>query len=151
MKDKLACCSVVLFYLSSTTRWYHVISMLEKLEDINGVIGIRNGRTEITMSKWKRTTGQTKHYTKTSNKTPTENQWTQVLRMYKQFLLHMWHPSWYSCYKPGDKSICKIAYHLLDIILQQNEYTKKKVYIERTLCLNVIYQITLEFTNERTP
>jgi hypothetical protein len=59
-----------------------------------------------------------KHYTenkKSSNKKPTKNQWTQVLRMDKQFLLHMWHPSWYSCYKPGDKSICKIAYHLFKL------------------------------------
>ena len=22
----------------------------------------------------------------------------------KQFVFRMWHPSWYSCYKPGDKS-----------------------------------------------
>ena len=30
--------------------------------------------------------------------------WTQVLRKGKQFLLHIWHPSCYSCYKPVDKS-----------------------------------------------
>ena len=29
---------------------------------------------------------------------------TQVLRKGKHFLLHMQHPSGYSCYKPGDKS-----------------------------------------------
>jgi hypothetical protein len=27
-----------------------------------------------------------------------------VHRKGKQFLLHMWHPSYYYCYKPGDKS-----------------------------------------------
>ena len=29
---------------------------------------------------------------------------TRMLRKGKKFLLHMWHPSCYSCYKPGDKS-----------------------------------------------
>ena len=29
---------------------------------------------------------------------------TQLLWKDKQFLLHMWHPSCYSCYKPGDRS-----------------------------------------------
>jgi hypothetical protein len=47
LKDKKACCSVVLFYLSSTIKWHHVMSMLEKLEDIKGVIGsvIEEGQT----------------------------------------------------------------------------------------------------------
>ena len=26
------------------------------------------------------------------------------VRKGKPFLLHMWHPSWYACYKPGDTS-----------------------------------------------
>ena len=30
--------------------------------------------------------------------------WTQVLRKYRQFMLHLWHPSFFSCYKPSDKS-----------------------------------------------
>ena len=116
LKDKLACCSVLLFYLSSTIKWHHVMSMLEKLEDIKGVIGSRNWRrSDITMTKWKRT-NKTLHR-KSSNKKTTKRQWTQVLRMDKQFLLHMWHPSWYSCYKLGDKSIYKnsipfVLYHI---------------------------------------
>ena len=32
---------------------------------------------------------------------------TQVLRKGKQFLAHIWHPSCYSCNKPGDKSWIK--------------------------------------------
>ena len=55
----------------------HAISMLEKLDNIKGVIGSRNRRrTEITMSKRKTTKEQTKHYTenyKSSNKKPTKN------------------------------------------------------------------------------
>ena len=39
------------------------------------------------------------------NTNPTKNQeWSQVLQKGKQYLLHMWHPSCKSCYKPGDKS-----------------------------------------------
>jgi hypothetical protein len=35
----------------------------------------------------------------------TKNQgWTQLLRKGKQFLLHMWYPTCYSCYNPGYKS-----------------------------------------------
>jgi hypothetical protein len=34
---------------------------------------------------------------------PLKPGWTHVLRKGKQFLLHMWHPSFYLCYKPGDK------------------------------------------------
>jgi hypothetical protein len=30
--------------------------------------------------------------------------WTQILQKGYKFLLHMWHPSYYSSYKPGDKS-----------------------------------------------
>ena len=30
--------------------------------------------------------------------------WTDILWMVKQFLLHMWHLSYYPCYKPGNKS-----------------------------------------------
>jgi hypothetical protein len=30
--------------------------------------------------------------------------WTQMLRNGKQFLFHVWYPSCYSCYKPGDMS-----------------------------------------------
>jgi len=30
--------------------------------------------------------------------------WTDILWMVKQFLLHMWHMSYYPCYKPGNKS-----------------------------------------------
>ena len=42
---------------------------------------------------------------RSSNMNLIENQeWTQVLWKGKQFLLHMWHLSCYSCYKPGDKS-----------------------------------------------
>jgi len=29
-------------------------------------------------------------------------EWTRVLRTDKQFLLHKWHPSCCSCYKPGE-------------------------------------------------
>jgi hypothetical protein len=51
--------------------------MLEKLEDIKGVIGSRNRRRkENTMTKRKTTKEQTKHYTenkKSSNKKPTKN------------------------------------------------------------------------------
>ena len=43
---------------------------------------------------------------------PNECEWTnlcsfnliQILRKCKMFLLHWWHPSCYSCYKPVDKS-----------------------------------------------
>jgi hypothetical protein len=35
--------------------------------------------------------------------------WTQVPRNGKQFLLTMWHPSRYSCYKSGDKSWMRIV------------------------------------------
>jgi hypothetical protein len=31
-------------------------------------------------------------------------EWTQVLQKGKLFLLHMWHMSYHSCNKPGDKS-----------------------------------------------
>ena len=33
--------------------------------------------------------------------------WSRVFRNSNEFLLHMWHPSCYSCYKPGDKSWTK--------------------------------------------
>ena len=47
----------------------------------------------------------TKHCTRSSNTKPTKNRgWTHVLWKVKQFLLHMSHPSCYSCYKHGDKS-----------------------------------------------
>jgi hypothetical protein len=39
-----------------------------------------------------------------ATRTPVKSRWTQVLRKGKQLLLHMWHPSCYSYYKPGDKS-----------------------------------------------
>ena len=63
------------------------------------------------MAKRKRTKQQkrsTKHYTENlrlSNKNRIKHrEWTQVLRKYKQFLLHKWHTSCYSYYKVGDKS-----------------------------------------------
>jgi hypothetical protein len=34
-----------------------------------------------------------------------EGGWTQVLRKGKQFLLHLWHLSCYSCYNLGDREI----------------------------------------------
>jgi len=44
-----------------------------------------------------------KHYTenqRSSNTNPTKNcKWNPVLRKGKQFLLHMWHQSGYSCCK----------------------------------------------------
>jgi hypothetical protein len=51
----------------------------------------------------------TKHTHKTKNDSNlTKNRgWTQVLRKGKQLLLHYWHPSCYSSYKPGDKSWMK--------------------------------------------
>ena len=40
-----------------------------------------------------------------SNTNPNKDRgWTHVLEKVKQFLLHMWHPSCYSYYQPGDKS-----------------------------------------------
>jgi hypothetical protein len=38
-----------------------------------------------------------------ATRTPLKPGWTHVLRKGRQFLLHMWHPSFYLCYKPGDK------------------------------------------------
>ena len=51
------------------------------------------------------------HYTenqRSSNTIPNLNRdWTRVLQKGKQFLLHMRHPSCYSCCKRGDKSLIR--------------------------------------------
>ena len=49
----------------------------------------------------------TKHY-KENKKIEQHKPHCHVFRNGKQFLLHMWHPSCYSCYKPGDKSSMRI-------------------------------------------
>jgi len=66
------------------------------------------------MTKRELTKRQTIIY-KTRNRTgtrytliPEENQMAQKV---KQFLLHMWHPSCYSCYKPSDKLWMKKGPH----------------------------------------
>jgi hypothetical protein len=45
----------------------------------------------------------TKHYTQ-NWRLSSKSGWTQVLRKGRQFLFHMWYPSGYYCYKPGDKA-----------------------------------------------
>ena len=64
--------------------------------------------------QWPKEKGQkskrrsTKHHIENkrlSNMNPTKKHgWTQVARWCKQFLLHMWRPSFYTRYKPSDKS-----------------------------------------------
>ena len=48
---------------------------------------------------------RTNNYTDREPRTPLRRGWTQMLRKGKQFLLHYWHPWYYSSYRPGDKSI----------------------------------------------
>jgi hypothetical protein len=69
-------------------------------------------RTDNTMVKRKATKGQITIYKTLHTKInieqyvphiKTNRGWTQVPRKCKQFLLYMWHPSCYSCYKPDVK------------------------------------------------
>jgi hypothetical protein len=56
------------------------------------------------MAKRKKTNNNLQNTThKTKNRT-TLTLLKQRVNSGKQFLLHMWHPSCYSCYKPSDKS-----------------------------------------------
>jgi hypothetical protein len=90
-----------------------LLSYLEEFEDNKGVIIIRK-------SKDRQHNGQQKKYKRTNNdlqsithktkdlvtRTPLKTgcELTQVLRKGKQFRLHYWPPSCYSCFKSGDKS-----------------------------------------------
>ena len=86
---------------------------LERFEDTKRAIRSRKSKKD------RQYNGQTKKDNRTNNylqnisektkdratRTGTKNWgWNQMPRKGKQFLLHTWHPSCYSCYKPGDKS-----------------------------------------------
>ena len=54
---------------------------------------------------------------RSSNTDLTKNRgWTQMLRKVKQILLHMWHPSCYSCHKPGD-----LSWEMATIVMKTSE------------------------------
>jgi hypothetical protein len=77
-------------------------------EDTKGVIRIRKSKKVRPYNgqkkKDKRTNNDLQNYLRSRNTHPTKNQrWIQALRYAKQFLRHMWHPSFYYCYKSGDK------------------------------------------------
>jgi hypothetical protein len=85
----------------------HNFMWLERFEDNKGVIW----SSKLNDRQWTKEKGRTMMYRTLHNKlnidqhNPTNNwRWNQVLQKGKQFMLHMWHPSCYSCYKPGDKS-----------------------------------------------
>jgi len=46
---------------------------------------------------------------KTEHRQLTIENWgyTRVFRKDKHVLLQLWHASWYSCYKPGDKTLIR--------------------------------------------
>jgi hypothetical protein len=85
-----------------------ILILKEKFEDTKVV---NERMTDNTMTKIIWTKGHTKIY-KTIHKTPkiehheptNSRRCTQVLWKGKQFLLHMWYPSCYSCYNPSDNS-----------------------------------------------
>ena len=79
-----------------------IITVYEKLEDTKGII---KSRTDNTRTNWTNNDLQNTTQKRLSNTNTTKNRrWTQVLRKGKQFLLHVWHPSCYSCYAPSNMS-----------------------------------------------
>ena len=100
--------------------WYlqYVLSLFEEMfEDTKGVIRNRSV-TDNVMAKRKKDKHDRKYTTRKgfSNANPIKNwDWMHALRKSRQFLLHMCHPSCYSCYKPSDKSwMRKGPYHDYD-------------------------------------
>ena len=100
--------------------WYfqYVLSLFEEMfEDTKGVIKNRSV-TDNVMAKRKKDKHDRKYTTRKgfSNTNPIKNLgWMHALRKGRQFLLHTWHPSCYSCYKPSDKSwMRKGQYHDYD-------------------------------------
>jgi hypothetical protein len=83
----------------------------QKFEDTKAIIRSVNRRSiDNTITKTKKNNrmhNDLQHITQKINdratRTPLKPGWTHVLRKGKQFLLQMWHPSFYLCYKPGDK------------------------------------------------
>ena len=92
-----------------------ILLLKEKFEDTKEV---HRKRTDNSMTKIKWTKGHTKIY-KTVHRNPkiehhepnNSRRCTQVLRKGKQFLLHMWHPSCYSCYNPTGNSWMRKGSH----------------------------------------
>jgi hypothetical protein len=85
----------------------------KNIEDTNRVIRSHQNKGEQT-AKWPKGKGKNRQimiYKKPHRKSETEQHepiknrgLIQVLRKGKQFLLHLWDPSCYSCYKSGDMS-----------------------------------------------
>ena len=69
---------------------------------------VKKNRTSVFTQKSQHDTNNVKkcNLTKLTTRTPLRQviheKWTQVLRKGTQFLLHMWHPLCYYCYKPCD-------------------------------------------------
>ena len=90
---------------------------IKSLKIPEGIIGGRNRRrTDNTMSKRKRSNNNVK-------RTPLNTGRNQVKG--KQFLLHMWHPSYYFCCKPSDKTNNDLqnTTHLINVLFCTNGYT----------------------------
>jgi hypothetical protein len=72
-------------------------------EDVN------RRRTDNRMTKRKRTNNNLQNMTQKDKDRGTRThwknrEWTEMPKKGKQFLLHMWQPSCYSCYKPSEKT-----------------------------------------------
>jgi len=94
------CLGICLYWLIK-----NVLIAEEEFEDIKGVIRIRKSKTDRQHNgQNKKTKGQTTIYKTLHIKYRSSNTNFIKNREGKQFLLHSWHSSCYSSYKPGDKS-----------------------------------------------
>jgi hypothetical protein len=60
--------------------------------------------TDYAMAEWERTNIDLYNTTQKTKDRATRTSVKPIFRKVKQFLLHMWHPSCYSFFKPEDKS-----------------------------------------------
>ena len=116
----LSCCFFSCQIGCGNYSWYfqYVLSLFEEMfEDTKEVIR-NHSVTDNVMAKRKKDKHDRKYTTRKgfSNANPIKNWgWMYALRKGRQFLLHTWHPSCYSCYKPSDKSwMRKGQYHDYD-------------------------------------
>jgi hypothetical protein len=128
--------------ISYKRSYWRLFQIREKFEDINVVIISRKSMDRQHKDKQKkdRRTNNDLQTIAQNNKdrttrTPLK---TRMLRKGKKFLLHMWHPSCYSCYKPGDKSWMKKTTGLW---FWQTEHIRRHLWSIYSVAVNQVMDI----------
>ena len=107
-------------------------------------ISRKSKKTDNTVAKIKLTMEQTMVY-KTQDRTLKIKQpeshynrgWTHVPLKGMQFFFHVWHPSCYSCDKPGDKSVLKKGQGIITGITRDYVWDTYSVVIDQVMVATV--------------